>query len=107
MRKLGYAGAFQPWAIEALTAKEKELSGPLLSTTLYVPRARANAVSCPRLTPKLLAGLRQAGSLALLAGPAGSGPPGRELVLIVDGYHVIRNQSIHNRLETYCIWEQT
>src|SRR5512141_3054714 len=45
----------------------------ILSTKLHIPRARANGVSRPRLTEKLLAGLKQAGNCALLSGPAGSG----------------------------------
>ena len=46
---------------------------PLLSTKLYIPPSRVNAVSRPRLTQKLLAGLAQPGSFALLSGPAGFG----------------------------------
>jgi LuxR family maltose regulon positive regulatory protein len=46
---------------------------PLLSTKLHIPRARANHVSRPRLTEKLLASVERSGSFALLSGPAGSG----------------------------------
>jgi len=45
----------------------------LLSTKLYIPHTRADGVSRPRLTQKLLAGLNRPGSFALLSGPAGSG----------------------------------
>lgn len=45
----------------------------ILSTKLYIPPARAEAVSRPRLTDKLLAGLDQPGRFALVSGPAGSG----------------------------------
>ena len=46
---------------------------PILSTKLYIPPARANGVSRPRLIQKLLTGLDQPGSFALLSGPAGFG----------------------------------
>jgi len=49
------------------------MSISLLSTKLYIPPARVNAVSRPRLTQKLLDGLAQQGSFALLSGPAGFG----------------------------------
>ncbi len=45
----------------------------ILSTKLYIPPARANGVSRPRLIQKLLTGLDQPGSFALLSGPAGFG----------------------------------
>lgn len=45
----------------------------LLSTKLYIPPARANGVSRPRLIEKLLAVLAQPGSFGLLSGPAGFG----------------------------------
>jgi LuxR family maltose regulon positive regulatory protein len=49
------------------------LSDSLLSTKLYIPRARPNAIARPRLTEKLLAGVNQPGSLVLLSGSAGFG----------------------------------
>ena len=49
------------------------MSVPVLSTKLHIPRARANGVSRPRLTEKLLACMKQAGNFALLSGPAGFG----------------------------------
>lgn len=49
------------------------VSGSLLSTKLYIPPARANAVARPHLTEKLLAGVGRPGSFTLLSGPAGSG----------------------------------
>lgn len=49
------------------------MSVSLLSTKLYIPPARANAIARPRLTEKLLIGLNQPGSFALLSGPAGFG----------------------------------
>ena len=49
------------------------MTASLLSTKFYIPRARANAVSRLRLIDKLLAGVSQAGHLALLSGPAGFG----------------------------------
>ena len=45
----------------------------LLSTKLRIPRVRDNAVSRPRLTKTLLAGVKHPRSLTLLAGPAGFG----------------------------------
>ncbi|MBN1992995.1 MAG: hypothetical protein JW953_09855, partial [Anaerolineae bacterium] len=45
----------------------------LLSTKLYIPPARANAVTRPHLTEKLLAGINRPGSFTLLSGPAGFG----------------------------------
>lgn len=45
----------------------------LLSTKLYIPTARQNAVERPRLTEKLMAGLNQPGCFTLLSGPAGFG----------------------------------
>ena len=49
------------------------MSVPVLSTKLHIPRARANGVSRPRLTEKLLASMKQTGNCALLSGPAGFG----------------------------------
>jgi LuxR family maltose regulon positive regulatory protein len=49
------------------------MSSALLSTKLYIPPARANAIARPRLTEKLLNGLNQASSFVLLSGPAGFG----------------------------------
>ena len=45
----------------------------LLSTKLYIPHARTNAISRPRLTDQLLAGVDRPGSFTLLSGPAGFG----------------------------------
>ncbi len=45
----------------------------LLSTKLYIPRPRPNAIARPRLTDKLLAGVNQPNTLVLLSGPAGFG----------------------------------
>ncbi len=45
----------------------------LLSTKLYIPHARPDAILRPRLIAKLLAGLNQPGSFAMLSGPAGFG----------------------------------
>lgn len=45
----------------------------VLATKLHIPRQRANAVSRPRLTDKLLSGIRRSGSFVLLSGPAGFG----------------------------------
>jgi LuxR family maltose regulon positive regulatory protein len=49
------------------------MSDALLSTKLYIPPARAEGVSRPRLTDKLLAGVNRPGSFTLLSGPAGFG----------------------------------
>lgn len=49
------------------------MSASLLSTKFYIPHARADGVSRPRLTEKLLASLNQPGCFALLSGPAGFG----------------------------------
>lgn len=49
------------------------MSFPLLSTKLYIPPARPDAISRPHLTEKLQAGLNQPGRFALLSGPAGFG----------------------------------
>ncbi len=49
------------------------MSGSLLSTKLYVPPARENAVARPHLTEKLMTGLRQPGCFVLLSSPAGFG----------------------------------
>ena len=45
----------------------------LLSTKLYIPSVRANAVERPRLVEKLLSGMESPGNFALLSGPAGFG----------------------------------
>lgn len=52
---------------------ELTLSLPLLSTKLYIPRARPDAVERLHLVEKLLAGMNRPGSLLLLSGPAGFG----------------------------------
>ena len=49
------------------------MSVSLLSTKLHIPHTRANGVSRPRLTEKLLAGVKRSGSFVLLSGPAGFG----------------------------------
>jgi LuxR family maltose regulon positive regulatory protein len=49
------------------------MSTSLLSTKLHIPHTRAHAVSRPRLTEKLLAGVKRPGSFVLLSGPAGFG----------------------------------
>ena len=46
---------------------------PLLSTKFYIPRARADIVTRPRLIEKLLRGVHRSGVFTLLSGPAGSG----------------------------------
>lgn len=48
-------------------------SASLLSTKLYVPPTRPNAIARPRLTEKLLAGVKQPGGSVLVSGPAGCG----------------------------------
>jgi LuxR family maltose regulon positive regulatory protein len=47
--------------------------GSLLSTKLHIPPLRANGVSRPRLTERLLSGLERRGSSILVSGPAGFG----------------------------------
>lgn len=49
------------------------MSVTLLSTKLYIPPARPNAIARPRLTEKIIASLSQPGSFVLLSGPAGFG----------------------------------
>jgi LuxR family maltose regulon positive regulatory protein len=49
------------------------MSTSLLSTKLYIPPRRANAIARPHLTEKLLSGVNQPGSFTLLSGPAGFG----------------------------------
>jgi LuxR family maltose regulon positive regulatory protein len=49
------------------------MSVSLLSTKLHIPHTRANAVARPRLTEKMLAGVKRPGSFVLLSGPAGFG----------------------------------
>jgi LuxR family maltose regulon positive regulatory protein len=49
------------------------MSISLLSTKLYIPPARLNAIARSRLTEKLLTSLNQPGSFVLLSGPAGFG----------------------------------
>ncbi len=46
---------------------------PLIATKLYIPPARVDGVSRPRLTAQLLDGLSRPGSFALVSGPAGFG----------------------------------
>lgn len=45
----------------------------ILSTKLYIPPVRSDGVLRPRLTEKILNGLNQPGSFALISGPAGFG----------------------------------
>lgn len=45
----------------------------LLSTKLFIPSARANAIDRPHLFERLLSGVDRPGSFALLSGPAGFG----------------------------------
>ena len=45
----------------------------LLSTKLYVPPRREDAVARPRLTERLRAGVARPQTLTLLSGPAGAG----------------------------------
>ncbi|MCL4561375.1 MAG: helix-turn-helix transcriptional regulator, partial [Chloroflexi bacterium] len=45
----------------------------LLPTKLYIPPARPGAISRPRLTERLVAGVASPGTLTLLSGPAGFG----------------------------------
>jgi len=49
------------------------MSASLLSTKIFIPPTRANAIARPRLTEKLLTSLNQAGSFTLLSSPAGFG----------------------------------
>jgi LuxR family maltose regulon positive regulatory protein len=49
------------------------MSDALLSTKIFIPPTRANAIARPRLTEKLMASLSQPGSFVLLSGPAGFG----------------------------------
>ncbi len=49
------------------------MSISLLSTKFHIPRTRANGVSRPRLTKKLLAAVKRPSSFVLLSGPAGFG----------------------------------
>jgi len=49
------------------------VSTPLLATKLQMPRVPASVVSRPRLTDKLLAGLREGRRLTVLSAPAGYG----------------------------------
>ncbi|MBI5963637.1 MAG: hypothetical protein HY863_09205 [Chloroflexi bacterium] len=49
------------------------MSISLLSTKLHIPSARANGVSRPRLTEKLLTAVKRPSSFVLLSGPAGFG----------------------------------
>ena len=44
-----------------------------LSTKLFIPPVRTGAIARPRLTEKLLAGIKHPGGFALLSGPAGFG----------------------------------
>jgi len=52
-------------------AREGEMAMPLLTTKLYVPRARAELVSRPRLTERLNEGVTR--KLTLVSAPAGFG----------------------------------
>lgn len=45
----------------------------LVSTKLHIPRGRANGISRPRLTHKLIEVLKHPGCFALISGPAGFG----------------------------------
>ena len=49
------------------------MSLSLLSSKLYIPPTRADAIARPRLITRLLSGLAQAGSFVLVSGPAGAG----------------------------------
>ncbi len=49
------------------------MSSSLLSTKLYIPQARANAISRLRLTEKLMSGVIISGGFVLRSGPAGFG----------------------------------
>ncbi len=49
------------------------MSVSLLSTKLYIPPVRENAVARPHLTEKLMTGLRQPNCFVLFSGPAGFG----------------------------------
>jgi LuxR family maltose regulon positive regulatory protein len=49
------------------------MSVSLLSTKLYIPPARSNAIARLRLSEKLLTGIHQPSSFVLLSGPAGFG----------------------------------
>lgn len=49
------------------------MSSSPLSTKLYIPPARANAIARPRLIEQLLSGINQPRCLVLLSGPAGFG----------------------------------
>src|SRR5512141_3434144 len=49
------------------------MSFSLFSTKLYIPPARTGAIARPRLTEKLLSGVKHPGSFVLLSGPAGFG----------------------------------
>ncbi len=49
------------------------MSISLLSTKLYIPPARENAIARPHLIEKLLSGVDRPGSFTLLSGPAGFG----------------------------------
>jgi len=49
------------------------MSISLLSTKLYIPPARENAIARPHLIEKLLSGVDRPGSFALVSGPAGFG----------------------------------
>jgi LuxR family maltose regulon positive regulatory protein len=49
------------------------MSVSVLSTKLYIPPARENAIARPHLTEKLLSGVSRLGSFTLVSGPAGFG----------------------------------
>jgi LuxR family maltose regulon positive regulatory protein len=49
------------------------MSTSLLSTKIFIPPTRTNAIARPRLTEKLLTSLNRPGSFTLLSSPAGFG----------------------------------
>ena len=49
------------------------MTTPLLTTKLFIPRARANLVSRPRLIEQLNEGIRSGRKLTLISAPAGYG----------------------------------
>ncbi len=76
LKKRGLAEMRRVWTSRLRQARciiNHRMSVSLLSTKLYIPPARANAIARPRLTGKLLTGLNQPGSFTLLSGPAGFG----------------------------------
>jgi len=61
----------------------------LLSTKLYIPPARPDAVSRPHLIEKIQKGLIQPGSFALISGPAGFGKSS-----LLSAYVAVTNKSV-------------